>query len=107
MLDASSRLHYVLRSIAHTQPANGCPAHLSNTEDILHLLFQAWDWNPPRYESFMLWAACTLGFFAFLWSGVFTVPQGWVGLLLTPADVKVDNCSNPTYQTVTLQSSKT
>ena len=101
-LDAASHLHYVLRGIARKQPVNGRPARLPITGDVLHLLFQAWDGNPPRYNSIMLWAACTLGFFAFLRSGEFTVTQGRDGPLLTPADVRLDSRSNPTYLTVTL-----
>ena len=106
-LDTFSHLHYVLRGVARNQPINGRPARLPITVDVLHLLFCVWDRSPPRYEWTMLWAACTLGFFAFLQSGEFTVTQDWGGPRLTLADIQVDSRSNPTYLTVTLWNSKT
>ena len=104
---AFSRLHYILRGIARRQPSSGRPSRLPITVDVLHLLFHAWDKKPPRYESTMLWAACTLGFFAFLRSGEFTVTQNRGVPLLKPGDVRVNSRSNPTYLTVTLRGSKT
>ena len=106
-LDAFNRLHYVLRGIARRQPGNGRPARLPITVDILQLLFQAWNTDPPQYESTMLWAACTLGFFAFLRSGEFTATQGQDRPLLAPTDIRVDSRSNPTFLMVTLRGSKT
>ena len=106
-MGAFSRLHYILRGIARRQPSSGRPSRLPITVDVLHLLFHAWDKKPPRYESTMLWAACTLGFFAFLRSGEFTVTQNPGVPLLKPGDVRVNSRSNPTYLTVTLRGSKT
>ena len=55
----------------------------------------------------MLWAACTLGFFAFLRSGEFTVVPNGNPALLTPVDIPVDDCWNPLYLAVMLRGSKT
>ena len=58
----------------------------------------------------MLWAACCLGFFAFLRSGEMTSPAGvtfdpdWH---LTPMDVVVDSLEKPSFIQVTLKGSKT
>ena len=55
----------------------------------------------------MLWAACTLGFFAFLRSGEFTVVPGRKEGLLSPADIQVDSRQSPKFISITLHSSKT
>ena len=58
----------------------------------------------------MLWAACCLGFFAFLRSGEMTIPSadtfdpGWH---LTPLDIAVDNLHQPSFMQVRLKGSKT
>ena len=55
----------------------------------------------------MLWAACTLGFFAFRRSGEFTVSSPNSELVLTPSDICVDSCTDPSFLTITLRSCKT
>ena len=106
-LSAFVRLHYVLRGISRAQPRCSRPVRLPITIDVLESLFQVWAAAPPQYEFTMLWAACTLGFFAFLRSGEFTSVPGGNHATLTPADVQVDNRHNPSFLAVTLRQSKT
>ena len=66
--------------------------------------------NPHDYDNILFWAACCLGFFAFLRSGEFTVQSShhfdatWH---LTPRDVSVDNRENPSLLKIHLKGSKT
>lgn len=106
-LSSMAQLHYVLRGVSRVQPRSSRPTRLPITVDILQRLFQVWAAASPCYEATMLWAACTLGFFAFLRSGEFTVVPGRSGALLSPADVRVDCHHNPTYLAITLRGSKT
>ena len=64
------------------------------------------DGPPPQYDKVMLWAACTLGFFAFLRAGEFTFVPGQGQALLTPEDIRVDSHCRPTFLAVTLRGSK-
>ena len=106
-LDSCSRLHYVLRGVAQSQPVCSRPTHFPVTTEVLDLLFQAWSTQEPSFETTMLWAACTLGFYGFLRSGEFTVVQGRQQHPLTLANVRVDSRFDPNSLEVTLQHSKT
>ena len=56
----------------------------------------------------MLWAACSLGFFGFLWAGEFTVNCAFdPSIHLTVQDLQVDAEVNPSSQRVRIKSSKT
>lgn len=58
----------------------------------------------------MLWAACCLGFFAFMRSGELTLPPGTAfdpSIHLSPSDIAVDDSLNPTVLRVHLKASKT
>lgn len=58
----------------------------------------------------MMWAACCLGFFAFLRAGEFTVPSAThfdPSIHLSPADIAVDSHSDPTLMRIHLKQSKT
>ena len=62
-----------------------------------------------QYDNIMLWAACCLGFFAFLRSGEFTVPSlaGFnPSIHLTPQDFTVDSIENPSMVLVRIKASK-
>ena len=106
-LDSHARLHYVLRGITRSQPRAARPPRLPVSLDILDRLFRVWSASPSRHETTMLWAACTLGFFAFLRSGEFTVVPNGSGMQLTPSDIRVDDRGNLSYLAVTLRGSKT
>ena len=106
-LGSYSQLHYVLRGMERTQPQRLRPRRLPITVDVLSSLFQVWSTSSDHYEATMLWAACTLGFFAFLRSGEFTLSSPSSEPVLTPSDVWVDNRADPSFLTITLRSCKT
>ena len=106
-MDSFPQLHYVLRGFSRVQPKSSRPRRLPITVNILGALFRVWSATPPRYNTTMFWAACTLGFFGFLRSGEFTVVPGGTHLPLSPSDVRVDSHRSPTYLAVTLRASKT
>ena len=102
------QLHYVLRAIRRISPMHSRPTRLPITPSILRHLFSIWSSPPVSYSACMLWAACSLGFSAFLRSGEFTCssPSAYVPTMLSPMDVAVDNRINPSFLAVTLRSSK-
>ena len=55
----------------------------------------------------MIWAACTLAFFAFLWAGEMTVPNNQSFDQSSHADVAVDDASNPAVLQIKIKQSKT
>ena len=92
-------LHYTLRGISRCAISDRLPTRLPITPAILLLLRRAWPSIPDNYSHTLLWAACCLAFFAFLRAGEFTC-NSWTAFhndMLSPRDVKVDNCSNPSY----------
>ena len=103
------QLHYVLRAIKRDRPVGSRQLRLPITPAILHHLHSIWAVPPVPYSSRMLWAACCLGFFAFLRSGEFTCPsaRAYNQSMLSPADIVVDNREHPTALTVLLRASKT
>jgi hypothetical protein len=66
--------------------------------------------TPHDFDSILLWAACCLGFFAFLRSGEFTVQSirdfdpTWH---LTPRDITIDSLAQPLLMKIHLKGSKT
>ena len=66
--------------------------------------------HPSSYTNIMFWAACCLGFFAFLRSGEFTLPSGMSfnpQFHISPDDLKVDSLDTPTQLFITIKASKT
>ena len=106
-LGSYSQLLYVLRGMEQAQPKGLHPRRILITADILNSLFQVWSASSDHYEATMLWAACTLGFFAFLRSGEFTVSPPSSEPVLTPSDICVDSRTDPSFLTITLRSCKT
>ncbi len=103
------QLHYVLRATQRARPLCTRQLRLPITPSILRHLHSTWAAAPVTFTSRMLWAACCLGFFAFLRSGEFTCPstEAYHQSMLSPADVIVSNRERPTSLTVSLRASKT
>ena len=107
-LEQSLRLDLVLKGIRRIKPKQGKP-RLPITPHILLRIKSSLD-QSPSYDSTMLWAACTLAFFAFLRCGEFTVPA--LGAYdqakhLSVSDIAVDSHTQPTTISARLKVSKT
>ena len=103
------QLHYILRAIRRTQPLHSRSSRLPITPSILRHLHSVWSAPPVAHDTCMLWAACCLGFFAFLRAGEFTCssPSAYVPSMLSPQDIVINSRANTTFLAVTLRSSKT
>ena len=103
------QLHYVLRAVKRLNPIHRRPPRLPITPAILRHLFSTWSAPPVSYAARMLWAACCLGFFAFLRAGEFTCPSmdAYDPSMLSPGDIAMNNRANPTSLSVSLRHSKT
>ena len=109
---ALQRLHYVLQGVKREEVKRGAPqkTRLPITPNILRQLKAVWDKEASDPDTTMIWAACCLGFFAFLRSGEMTVPSdasydpachlGW-------RDIAVDNPQAPRMVRMTIKQSKT
>ena len=70
------RLQLILRGIRKRQPSTRVPrVRLPITVQILHSTRRLLSQKPKSYVTTMLWAACSLAFFAFLHVSEFTIPQ--------------------------------
>ncbi len=79
------------------------------TPFILAAIREVLDRKADDYDNMMLWAACCLGFFAFLRSGEFTVPNLSSfdpSLHLTPLDIATDSRSDPKMVMIRIKASK-
>ena len=77
---------------------------------ILETIGRSLNGYTDRYEQLLVWAACCLGFFAFMRSGELTVPTGSIfdcTIHLTPRDITVDDLQRPTMLKIHVKSSKT
>ena len=107
-----SRLHYVLRGIKKEQAATHREQRerLPITPVILHKLRNVWEPEGQHADKKMLWAACCLGFFAFLRIGEMTTPSdgGYdPSAHLSMKDVSVDDSRRPTLLQIRIKQSKT
>ena len=69
-----------------------------------------WVGSTNTYNANLLWAACCLGFFGFLWVGEMTAPENGVfdpGAHLGFSDIAVDERESPTFIRVSIKQSKT
>ena len=103
------RLNLVLKGAKQLRP--GAPdTRLPITPLILRRIKSTLLQDPYNYDHLMLWAACCLGFFAFLRSGELAVPDtkqfdpAWH---LTPQDLAFDSEVEPSVLQVHLKGSKT
>ena len=105
------RLQQVLKGI-RKQQAIGCPPRIRRpiTIQIMAGIRSVLLGAPHSYHNIMMWAACCLAFFGFLRSSEFTVPsQGAFDkdVHLSPADIAIDNKTNPQIVRLTIKQSKT
>ena len=103
------RLQYAVRAVRRLNPSWSRPLRLPITPAILRSLHRAWSSPPVSYWNRLLWAACCLGFFAFLQSGEFTCPSvaAYVPSMLSWGDIQVDSHDHPSYLRIVLRQSKT
>lgn len=108
-LKESGRLDLALRGLKRRKPRTG-DSRLPMTPLVLAILGQSLRSDGDSYDQLMLWAACCLGFFAFMRSGELTLPGGTAfdpAKHITPLDVAVDDQTNPQALKIHVKSSKT
>ena len=108
-LVGATRLELALKGLRKRKP-RARDARLPITPLVLSIVGRTLAQNPDGYECLLLWAACCLGFFAFMRSGEITVPSGVSfdqSRHLTPRDISVDSMVSPSVLRVHLKSSKT
>ena len=103
---STSRLTYLLKGICKMTPGHSRTKRLPITPDLLRKLLTIWSWGPPSSDKVMLWAACCLGFFAFMRAGEFTSVSSTEDTL-SVADVSIDSRDNSRVLAVLLRRSKT
>ena len=104
-------LQQVLKGIQKTQSATQpsrqrLPITLSIMQSMKRLLLQ----KPPSYDNVLIWAACCLAFFDFLWVSEFTVPaqsQYDHSTHLSISDVSINNKDHPQLLHIWIRKSKT
>ena len=103
------RLQYTVRAVRRLKPSQSRPLRLPITLAILRSLHRALSSPIVSYRNCLLWAACCLGFFAFLRSGEFTCPSAaaYVPSMLSWGDIQVDSHDHPSYLRIVLWQSKT
>ena len=111
-LPGLQRLHYTLQGVKRVEAENGTEKRerLPISPDILRKIKGVWESAPPDPDICMLWAACCLGFFAFLRSGEMTVPNDKTydpACHLSRSDIAVDDPEDPGVMRVTIKQSKT
>ena len=105
------RLQLILRGIRKHQSSTHVPrVRLPITVQILHSIRRLLSQKPKSYATTMLWAACSLAFFAFLRVSEFTIPQEGLydpSCHLSLQDIAVDIRDTPRLMQVDLKQSKT
>ena len=99
-------LHRVIRGIKSTQGSTSS-SRLPITNNLMLVSWKSLDLNIPDHSIF--WAACILGYFAFLQASEFTVPNlnsFSIALDITVQDVAVDCRSSPSCMWVRSKASK-
>ena len=107
-LKGCPRLELVLKGLKRQRP-RAQDSRLPITPWILLQIKRVLARDPSRWDNVLIWAACCLGFFAFLRSGEFTVQsmqQFDASWHLTPRDISVDSIENPSILKIHLKGSK-
>ena len=87
------RLQRVLRGIKRHQGSNKCQCQ-PITIELMHIISQSLNFSDHNHT--MHWAACFLGFFGFLSTGVFSVSSHFNSdIHLTVSDIQADSLVNP------------
>ena len=106
-LSDTLQLGLALRGIRRNKPRTS-DARLPVTPLILRAILGVVQADPQNYTNILMWAACCLGYFAFLRCGEFTVESSFdPNRHLCNTDVAVDDYANPTLLSVHLRQSKT
>lgn len=88
----------------------GTRVRLPINPEILFKLRVVWSREAKNFDYIMLWAACCLCYYGFLWLGEITVPSNTEydsGVHLNMAGISVDNAENMTVVKVKTKASKT
>ncbi len=104
----AERLGLALRGF-HQRKPRGADPRLPITPLLLQTIGNSLTQSQDHHEQLLLWAACCLGFFAFLRSGELTTTDGRAfdpTTQLTPMDISFDSINNPSMLKVRLKSSK-
>ena len=103
-------LELALRGAKRGQAGMPTRARLPITPAVLEKLRPSWNQDPANPRHIMLWTACCVAYFGFLWSGELTVAESGEfdpGQHLTIGDVKVDNKEKPTCVSLRIKQSNT
>ena len=109
-LENCHRLDLVLKGIKCTKPRASGQERLPITPSILLHIKAGLEKTVTTFDQKMMWAACTMAFFAFLRCGEFTQesPTSYnKDKHLSMGEIAVDSHENPTVMTIFLRSSKT
>ena len=106
------QLDLVMRGVKRAEAEKGVTARerLPISPGILSQLKGVWSSSGHTHDTKMIWAACTLCFFAFLRAGEMTVPNNQAfdeSAHLSITDVAVDDASNPSVLQIRIKQSKT
>ena len=106
-LAGALQLNLTLRGVKRKKPQTG-DARLPITPLILQKILEVVRRDPQNYTNLMMWAACCLGYFAFLRCGEFTVNGKFDSTVhLSDQDIAVDDYNSPTILSILLRQSKT
>ena len=106
-LENTLRLDLVMKGVSRRR-GSGADKRLPITPLVLKEVLRIVSRDPTNFDNIMMWAACCLGYFAFLRAGEFTVSEPFdPAVHLSVEDVAVDNHQNPTMISVHLKKSKT
>ncbi len=104
---AVPQLDLVFKGVKRLKPS-GQDRRLPITPIVLRDIWEVVQRTPTDYTNIMMWAACCLGYFAFLRCGEFTVNDPFdPGKHLEISDIAVDSYEIPTMISVFLKQSKT
>lgn len=109
---AMPQLDLVMRGIKRSEAEKGVTKRerLPISPLILGQLKEVWAPSGDTHDMKMIWAACTLAFFAFLRAGEMTVPNNETfdsSVHLSIADIAVDDAKNPSVLQISIKQSKT